>query len=62
MNLTKYDYHEALDRTYIFASLIERELKNHPVIKKNKKLNKKLGKALKHLYEVYQEIGDKSIK
>ena len=62
MKLTKYDYHEALDRTYIFASLIERELKNHPVIKKNKKLNKKLDKVLEHLYEIYQEIGDKSIK
>lgn len=60
--LDKYSYHEALDRSYLFASLVDRELSNHPVIKSDKKLSKKLDKIVTLMFEVYQEIGNKSIK
>ena len=60
--LDNYSYHEALDRSYLFPSLVDRELSNHPVIKINKKLSKKVDKILTLMFEVYQEIGDKSIK
>ena len=58
MDLDSYSYHEAIDRTYIFAAMLEDYLQNHPVFKENKKQQKKIKKAIKLLSEVYQEISD----
>jgi hypothetical protein len=52
------DYQEALDRTYYITSNLQEYLLNHPVVKQNKKIKKKLGKAEKHMLEVYQMIGN----
>ena len=58
MDLDSYSYHEAIDRTYILASIIEDHLSKHPVIRKHKKIRVKVKKAIDLLGEVYQEISD----
>jgi len=56
--LDKYDYHEALDRTFVCVTMIENVLLNHQVFKKHKKLRKGVKKAQKILYDIYQETGN----
>jgi hypothetical protein len=50
-------YHEALDRSYIVANMIETVLIKHPVIEKHKELRKRVKKAQKLILEAYQLIG-----
>lgn len=59
----KPDYyaHEALDRTHIIREMIWGYLHDHPYLKKNKKINKKVKKAGKLLNEAYQMIGAKHL-
>jgi hypothetical protein len=59
--LDEFHYHEALDRSYIVAELLETALIEHVVINKHKNLKKKLQKAQELIIEVYQEIGGLSI-
>ena len=57
--LDKFDYHEALDRSFCVANMIEDMLVIHPVVKKNKKIKKLIGKAQRHILDAYQIIGSK---
>jgi hypothetical protein len=50
-------YHEALDRSYIVANMIEDVLIDHPVIEKHKELRKRVKKALNLILETYQLVG-----
>lgn len=59
--LDEFHYHEALDRSYLVADLLETALIEHVVIKKHRHLKKKLQKAQELIVEVYQEIGGLSI-
>jgi hypothetical protein len=60
--LDEFYYHEALDRSYIVANMIEDVLVEHPVIEKHKELKEKVQKAQELIIEVYQEIGGLSVK
>jgi hypothetical protein len=60
--LDRFHYHEALDRSYLVADLMETALVEHPVIRKHKTLKKKIKKAQRLVIEVYQEIGGLDIK
>ena len=59
--LDKYSYHEALDRSYCVAKMIEEMLTTHPVVKKHKKIRKKIEKAQVLILDAYQMIGSISI-
>jgi hypothetical protein len=56
--LYPFDYHEALDRSYIITTMIDEFLLNLPAVKQNKPIRKKIIKAQNHLLEVYQMIGN----
>ena len=58
MDLDSYSYHEAIDRTYIFAAMLEDFLQDHPVFNKHTEQQKKIIQAIDLLGEVYQEISD----
>ena len=60
-NLDEFYYHEALDRSYIIANMVDEHLFEHPVIQKHKELKKRVKKARKLLIESYQIIGGLSI-
>jgi len=60
--LDKFYYHEALDRAYCCADIIENMLVVHPVIMKHKKLRKRIVKAQTLIIEAYQLIGGLDIK
>jgi cell fate (sporulation/competence/biofilm development) regulator YmcA (YheA/YmcA/DUF963 family) len=62
IKLDKYHYHEALDRSYCVADMIENMLVTHPVIEKHKKIRKHIKKAQRHILEAYQLIGGKNLK
>lgn len=62
IKLDNFYYHEAIDRTYICADIIDRHLLKHPVIKKHKKLKKRIKKAQELLLETYQIIGGLEFK
>jgi len=53
----KFHYHEALDRAFIVANMVDEYLMEHPVVQKHKELKKKVKKAETLLYDVYQLIG-----
>lgn len=55
--LDVFYYHEALDRSYVVADIIDRTLLEHPVIKSHPALENKIVKAQELIVEVYQEIG-----
>jgi len=57
-NLDVFYYHEALDRAYITVNFIESVLAEHPVIRKNNKIRKKVNKALWLIRDVYQLVGN----
>lgn len=61
VELDEFHYHEALDRSYIVADLLETALIEHVVIKKHRNLKNKLQKAQELIVEVYQELGGLSI-
>jgi len=50
-------YHEAIDRAYIVANMMEDVLIEHPVFKKHKELRKRVKKAQNLVLEAYQIIG-----
>lgn len=55
--LDEFHYHEALDRSYVVAEMLEEILINHVVIRKHRNLKNKLQKAQLLIVEVYQELG-----
>lgn len=57
--LDKFCYHEALDRAYCIANMLEDMLVTHPVVKKHKKIKKLVGKSQRYLLNAYQTIGSK---
>ena len=57
MKLDDFHYHEALDRSYIVANMIEEVLIDHIVFLKHKRLRRKIEKAQSLLLDVYQEVG-----
>jgi hypothetical protein len=61
IQLDEFHYHEALDRSYLVADLLETALIEHVVIKKHRNLKTKLQKAQELIVEVYQELGGLSI-
>jgi hypothetical protein len=62
MKITEQHYHEALDRSYCVSGIIQNMLLEHPAIKKDKKIRKKIEKAQKLILDTYQEFGSKLIK
>lgn len=57
VKLDEFHYHEALDRSYMVADIMEVHLINHVVFEKHKHLKEKLEKAQELICEVYQELG-----
>lgn len=57
LELDEFHYHEAFDRSYMVANILEDNLINHIVFKKEKHLKKKLKKAQEIIYNVYLEVG-----
>lgn len=57
IKLDKYHYHEALDRSYCVANIIEEMLITHPVVIEDKKIRKHIKKAQKQILIAYQLIG-----
>ena len=62
MKITEQHYHEALDRSYCVSVIIQNVLLEHPAIKKDKKIKRKIEKAQKLILDTYQEFGSKLIK
>jgi len=62
LDMDKFHYHEALDRSYLIGDLLTIHLSDHPVIETHKDLKKRVKKAEKLLAEVYQRIGNYSYK
>ena len=60
--LDEFHYHEALDRSYVVAEILENTLIEHIVIQENKQLKEQLEKAQELIIEVYQEIGSMQIR
>ena len=60
--LDHFYYHEALDRAYIVATMIEDVLIEHPVIEKHKELRKRIKKAQRLIFEAYQIVGGLDLK
>jgi len=60
--LDKFHYHEILDRLNLIASNIDDFLLEHPVAHQNKKIHKKISKALENIVDAYQIVGQKSLK
>jgi hypothetical protein len=50
-------YHEAIDRAYIVANMIEDVLVEHPVFIKHGRLRRRIKKAEKLILEAYQLVG-----
>jgi len=57
MKIDKFHKHEVLDRIYVIQSNINDFLVEHPVIKSDKKMKKKLEKVQSILGNIYQEVG-----
>jgi len=55
--LDEFHYHEAIDRSYLIAEMIETILLTHPVIQKHRDLKKRVANAQQLIYNVYQLIG-----
>jgi predicted RNase H-like HicB family nuclease len=56
-----FSAHEVLDRSYVIADIIQHMLLDHPVVKKNKELKKKVQQAQNLITEVYQEAANLKI-
>lgn len=52
-------YHEMADRLHVITCTIDVHLLQHPVAKLDKKICKKIEKAVELLGEAYQEAGSK---
>lgn len=55
--LDEFHYHEALDRSYVIAEIIDSTLLTHPVIQKHRDFKKRVENAQQLIVEVYQLIG-----
>lgn len=55
--LDDYHRHEALDRACMLAEILSSWLLQHPYIESKPKLGAKVGRAIKLLNKVYNEIG-----
>lgn len=60
--LDRFHYHEALDRAYCCADIIENMLVEHPVIMKHDELRERIEKAQSLIVEAYQLIGGLDIQ
>ena len=60
--LDEFHYHEALDRSFLVASMIDELLLKHPVFEKHETLRESAEKAQELLAEVYQTIGYLELK
>jgi len=60
--LDRFHYHEALDRAYICAEMVENLLVQHPVIMKHSELKERIDKAQELIVEAYQLIGGLDIE
>jgi hypothetical protein len=61
VELNAFHWHEALDRGFTCAKLIDQLLLHHPVIKQNQQLQAKIMGAHKLLMEVCQEVATLSM-
>ncbi len=57
MKINDGHYTELMDRLHVMIENVDTHLLNHPLTSKNKKIKKKLNKALKILFETYQYVG-----
>lgn len=60
IELDKFHYHEALDRSHVIVDMMNDYLLEHPAVSQNKKIKKKVEKAIENLADAYQLIGQKS--
>lgn len=51
-------YVEALDRLNLIADMMERHLTDHPVIRKNKDIQKLIDFSIINIMEAYQRVGN----
>lgn len=51
-------YVEAFDRLFLITDMMDRYLMNHPVIRKNKNINKLVKFSIINLLEAYQRVGE----
>jgi hypothetical protein len=56
--LDQFHNHELLDRLHVTLSYCDSFLLDHPVAQSNKKIKKKLSKAISILSEAYQLAGE----
>lgn len=61
-NLDNYHWHEAFDRTYLIADMLDSVLLTHPVFNQKDRirhiqLRKRIEKAQSIILDTYQEIG-----
>lgn len=61
-NLDQFHYHEALDRLHVIMSTCDEHLMQHPAIKLEPEVKQNIDKAIQHLWEAYQQIGNISDK
>lgn len=53
--------HEALDRTYLVACMVDSHLLDHPYMARNKDVRKQIERASDALNKAYQLIGEKTL-
>lgn len=62
LKLTKFHYHEALDRSAIMLDMIDRYLIQHPVCKLDKDVANLVEEAADKMFEAYQLLGKKGFE
>lgn len=55
-------YLELMDRLHVLMCTLDEHCVKHPISKKNKKIKFNLENALGQLWDVYQEVGNESLK
>lgn len=62
IELDEFHYHEALDRTFVFAQMLYDFLSEHPVVLEHPNVKKLVNKACETLGQAYQLIGELAYK
>lgn len=61
-HLDQFHYHEAVDRIHVIMMMCDSHLMQHPAIKIESVVKQNVDKAIQHLWEAYQLIGQISDK
>lgn len=60
--LDEFHYHEAMDRTSMFCSMLDNELLGHPVFEQDEEMHKELEHIIDNLYKLYCNVGQMVIQ